>query len=126
MQRLIARASTPPKKGEVHGRTNVARWLFVLVVDVLKTLPKDDTYDGNMRAAAILSQVLAYWYLRTHRAKCYDPHRPVESRQRAFGAWLDWCAGMSAMMLDERQDAQLFDQPWDFPFGPDAKDGTYV
>lgn len=125
VQREITRASTPSDNPK-HDTTDARRWIERVMEAVVGSLPAG-FYDGNMRAAAVLSQVLALWYLRVHRAKCYDPTRPVASRQQGLEDWLGYATALGALALDERHDAAAFPhQDWESPFDPDATDGTFV
>src|SRR5207247_9154019 len=109
-----------------HDQTRHDQWLVQVMREVIRTFPTRGRYDGNMRLAAVLSHVLALWYLRVHRAKCYDPRRPVADRRYAFESWLGYVRALSTLAVDERDDAAHFpDQHWDPPYSPHAIDGTF-
>ena len=93
IQRLVSKHSKPTKD-PWHGRTETLRAIVDLATTVQKTFPKKGSFDGNMRMAAILSYVLALWYNRLHRAKSYDPRRPVKVRQVAYENRLGWANAM--------------------------------
>lgn len=93
----------------------------------VRTLPREGVYDGNMRAGLVLSYALALWYFRLHRAKCFDPRRPVAGRQLAYATWLRNVAAFALLAVDGREDHAYFPgQQWDDPFGPEARDGSFV
>jgi len=127
VQRCIGHASTPPPKGDVHGRTDVKTWVAELAMNVERAMPKHGTYDGNMRMAAVLGHVLCLWYLRVHRSKSYDARRPVKLRRRATAQWLFFTTELMRIALDERPDAKVFPgQDWDPPWNPRAINGKFV
>ena len=127
IQRQIAKASRKSKDPK-HDQTDVKKWLTEIVRIVVNDFPPDNTkFDENMGAAAILSQVLAMWYLRCHRAKILDPRRPLSHRQEAQERWLAYVAGLAALAVDDREDAAFFPgQEWRLPFDPDATSGDFV
>lgn len=127
VQRLIGKHSTPPPKGKKHGTTDVTAWLTDLVKMVERRFPPDGQYDENMKAAAVLSQVLALWYLRVHRAKALDSARPISHRQSAYLRRQEYVVALLLAAMDEREDAAYFPgQRWQLPFTPDATSGDFV
>jgi len=89
--------------------------------------PRTGPYDGNMRMAAVLSYVLALWYLRIHRAKSYDPRRPVKHRKSAYHQRLRFACAIFYAIVDESEDPDFFPgQKWESPFDPYPTDGYFV
>ena len=127
VQELIQKNSRPTKD-PWHGATNTERMIKDLVQVIIKVaFPKKGRYDGNMRMAAILSYVLALWYLRIHRAKSYDPRRPVNARQQAYYTRLDYANALFFAIEDESLDPTCFPgQKWESPFDPYPTDGYFV
>ena len=88
---------------------------------------KGPPYDGNMRMACVLSYVLALWYLRLHRAKAYDPRRPVKLRQGAYWSRLGYAQALFVAITDESLDPKMFPgQNWESPWNPHTTDGYFV
>ena len=79
-----------------------------------------------MYAAAVLSQVLSLWYLRVQRAKAFDPHRPLNTRCRAYQRWLGYCQALMYNCVNEQHDSIVFQQEWELPFAPEARSGDYI
>lgn len=126
VQQAVQKAST---KGDDpnHDETDVVAFLGEVVRLVSTSLPEDEVYDGNMRAAGVLAAVLTLWYGRLGYAKSHDPNRPIAARQRSYAKWLRWVRVMATLPIDESDDAVYFSgQQWDFPFSFDAKDGDFV
>ena len=127
VQSLITKHSRPTKN-PWHGMTDSSKVVADLVKLVQKrAMPKKGRpYDENMRMAAILSYVLALWYLRLHRAKSYDSRRPVRLRQGAYWNRMDYCQALFRAMVDESEDQIYFPgQPWETPFHPYPTDGFF-
>ena len=92
-----------------------------------KSFPKKGAYDGNMRMASVLGFVLVHWYLRTHRAKAFDPRRPVAHRRVALDQWRRFCLCLTNAMLDDGEDARIFpSQRWESPNDPHTIDGFFT
>ena len=125
VQRLISKHSRPTKDPH-HGQTRTGAVIAELVGIVHKTFPKKETFDGNMRMAAVLSYVLALWYSRLHRAKSFDPRRPVKHRQAAYWNRLGWADAMFLTLVDESEDPEYFPQRWENPFDPWTLDGYFT
>jgi len=125
VQALIVRHSRKTKDPN-HGTTNTRKVLHQLVDDVIDTFPPDERYDGNMRGL-FMGMICALWYVRVHRAKCWDPNRPISHRRRAYSRWALFCRELFMAILDERKDGTYFHgQKWESPFVPDAKSGRFV
>ena len=128
IQRLITK-HTRPTKNLWHGTTATDAVMIDLINLARKYgMPKKGPpYDGNMRMACILSYILALWYLRLHRAKAYDPRRPVRHRQAAYFNRLDYANALFLAITDESLDPTLFPgQRWEAPFDPYPTDGYFV
>ena len=128
IQRLIT-AHSYKTKNPWHKATRKEKVMMGLVKLVRKHgMPRaGPQYDGNMRIACILSYVLALWYLRLHRAKSYDPRRPVRLRRAAYWNRLGYAQAMFMAITDESLDPTLFPgQKWETPFDPYPTDGFFV
>ncbi len=126
VQRLISKHSRPTKDPR-HGQTRTGAVIAELVGIIHKTFPKKETFDGNMRMAAVLSYVLAIWYSRLGRAKAYDPRRPVAHRKMGYVNRLAWAMAMVLALMDESEDAEHFPgQKWETPFDPYPTDGFFT
>ena len=125
VQQLIANNTI--STGDGHGQTD-EKWLLQLFDEVVGNLPVGgQPYDGNMRLAATISQILALWYSQVHYAKSQDSHRPLWDRQRAYWARLDWAKDLILNILDNSNGPTYFPgQPWENPFSPAAKGGDFV
>lgn len=124
VQKLIALNTVTPK-GATHGITNKV-WILELLVKVKKTMPKKGEYDGNMWLASTIGAILIGWYLRVHRAKAYDPQRPVAHRRKALRQRMEFAQFINSLIIDESEDYLIFNQEWDVPFSKHAKDGKFV
>ena len=64
VQELIAQHTVTPE-GAAHGDTDTAAAFKSLIDEVLATYPpKPWDFDENMRAAILVSSILALWYTR--------------------------------------------------------------
>jgi|SRR3990167_9951670 len=127
-QRLISKHSRPTKN-PWHRATKTGMVIAELINLVQRHgMPKrGPAYDGNMRMASILGFVLSVWYLRLHRAKSYDPRRPVRHRQQAYWSRLGYATALFMAIVDESKDAEMFPgQRWEMPFDPYPTDGYFV
>ena len=110
-----------------HGTTRTARVIADLVREIERAAPKKVRYEVNMHMAMVLSLVLATWYLRVHRAKSYDPRRPVKLRQGAYFNRLGYATALFLATEDESLDQEHFPgQRWETPFDPYPTDGYFV
>ena len=126
VQTLIGKHSRRTKDPK-HDRTDPRKWLGDLTQEVVRRAPKRGRYDENMRTACILAMVLSLWYTRVHRAKIYDPRRPVELRKQAYFTRQVFTEAMFHIMTDESQDPTYFPgQQWETPFHPYPTDGVFV
>jgi len=119
-----SRKSADPK----HDETDVSMWMEALVLKVLELQAGiKGKLDGNMRAAAVVSQILALWFIRVQRAKAYDPRRPIALRKKALVRWADYLTAMQRLGLDESADTRIFQtQRWESPWDPRAHDGDFI
>jgi hypothetical protein len=125
VQTLVSENTVPREDG--HGTTDVSKWLHKLVDEVINELPPREGYDGNMRSAAILSQVLGLWYVRLHLAKLSDPHRPAQVAQEVYKSWLTWSHAMFNNIIDASRDTTFFPgQGWSHPFDPRVERGEFL
>jgi len=126
VQGLITKHSKPTKDPH-HGATATAKVIAELTSDLQKMWDGNGKFDGNMRTAAALSMILATWYLRLHKAKAFDPRRPVKLRQSAYYQRLSYAMAMFRAIEDESLDAEMFPgQNWESPFEPSPTDGYFI
>lgn len=126
IDQLIRKYIPTEQRGDIHPTCDVERWIGELTKELATYAPKIP-HDENMFRTAVLAQILTLWFLRVQRAKCYDPRRPVKLRQRAFARWRLFAVSLMALVADETEDPQFFpEQEWDFPFSPQAKNGTFI
>lgn len=126
VQGLITKHSKPTKDPH-HAETATANVITDLTRDLQRLWDGTGRFDGNMRTVAVLSIVLATWYLRVHRAKIYDPRRPVKLRRSAYYQRLSYAMAMFKAIEDESLDAEMFPgQNWEFPFSDHATDGYFI
>jgi hypothetical protein len=113
-------------KDDGHGDTD-SKWIHKLCDEIENSLPPETDYDGNMRMAAILGYIFSLWYSSTHLAKTFDSHRPVYTRQKAYGMLQDWKHGVFDLLTNiSKHPAYYPGQPWQHPFDPDAKGGDFL
>lgn len=130
---LIARHSTPPRKrgpNKGHGETDSLRWvaqLARLCQLYIQRRNRGHRYDGNMALARLLGLVLCAWYAQVHRAKGFDPNRPL-ARRAVFTQLAEFRARLLGAVTDERLMGVVWGrrQAWNYPFGRGAKGGTFV
>lgn len=125
VQALIVEAHVGKKvKGHHRNRMN---WYVLLGREVLRSFPQGGpAYDPNMRLAATMGLILTVWYARVHRAKLYDPNRPLQLRRDLYANWIESAMVYASVFIDERDDAIMMDQKWNNPFWPGAKGGKFV
>lgn len=126
LQRSIGRHSLTNPDDKNHDIADPLGWLHDVTRMIHVTMPREGRYDPNMRCALVTSYVFALWYFRIHRAKAFDSRRPIALRQDAYLSWLRAVQAFALIPVDGREDSAYFSQPWDDPFGPDAKDGAFV
>lgn len=131
---LIRKYSTAVRtrgKYKGHRSTNSAAWIWELTCICQKYISKragrSKAYDGNMAIAALLGRVLVLWYCNVHRAKGFDPNRPL-SRRQIFAHLAKYRAALLSGICDDRLMGAVWGkgQQWNFPFGKGAKGGKFV
>ncbi len=133
VQVLIGRHSTPPRKSgkyKGHGDTDTSLWVRDLEKEVsrhIKRTNKGIGYDGNMAVAKLLGRVLTVWYCTVHRAKSFDPNRPVE-RKKANIAVTRYRGELMSAISDDELMGDVFGgcQNWNFPFGKGVYGGKFI
>ena len=133
IQALIAKHSTRPRvrgpyKG--HSSTNSVAWVAELTQICSAHIArrnKGRAYDGNMALAAMLGLLLSAWYTQVHRAKGFDPARPLQRRQ-VFRRLALFRSQLAVATTDERIMGTVWgsQQAWNFPFGKGAYGGSFV
>jgi hypothetical protein len=134
VQRLIAKHSTPARtrgKYKGHGSTDSAAWLAELVeevqADVRRVMGRGIAYDENMALASRLGRILVLWYATVHRAKSYDPHRPLATRREVNGRRAEYLANLLHDAHSDELMAQAFtSQVFNFPFGLGSSGGDFT
>lgn len=126
VQKRIGARSGPVQK-DGHARSSL-EWIADVVNEVVRTFPTDKPFDGNMRAAFVVSYVLGTWYSRVHHSKCFDPRRPKKLRQQVYASWRRGVVSMFESMLNEEHDPRIFNgiPLYENPFDPKAKSGKFV
>ena len=118
IQHLISR-STEDRKTDLS-------WLHNLVTRFLECKKPRGIYDRNMWACSTLGYILIAWYIRIHKAKSYDPERPIKNRKKALKQWRSFILQIQDLIINESADHKLFpDQKWDNPYLPDAINGDF-
>jgi len=133
VEHLIGKASTKPRtrgKYKGHSSTDSLAWVWSLACFCQKYIVsrnKGRAYDENMALASLLGRVLVLWYCNVHRAKGFDPNRPL-SRKQVFTYLARYRGALMAAMCDERLMGSVWGkkQQWNFPFGKGAKGGKFV
>lgn len=134
VEHLIGKHSGPkvkrgPHKG--HSETDTAAWIAELTQSVLDenaAWNKGRAYDGNMAAAARLGLILVAWYAHVHRAKSFDPNRPLRARRAAAMQRIRYLVELQAILVDDSVMGEVWGQGqrWNFPFGKGARGGKFV
>lgn len=124
---LKARAG--PTKG--HSETDTVGMLNDLthrVVSSIQLRNRGRVYDGNMAAASQLGLILVAWYCHVHRAKSYDPNRPLDARRSAARQRTQFLTELAAVLADDSLMGEVWGnkQRWNFPFGRGAKGGKFL
>lgn len=118
-------------KNKGHRMTDTVGWVEELTYichKYLRRRNKGRDYDGNMALAALLGRVLVLWYCNVHRAKGFDPNRPLLNRKQVFTQLSRYRGRLVAGMSDDRLMGAVWgkQQQWNFPFGKGAKGGKFV
>jgi hypothetical protein len=100
-------------------------WFGRLANEVWATMKGRLSYgaDGNIFAAQSLMLILALWYCRVQRAKCFDPKRPYKKwRKNGMLVQREIHKCLLECMTDESMDHIYFPkQEWMSPFLPEKK-----
>lgn len=133
VEELISLSTTPPMKTgkhKGHGHTDVSKWVQALHVSVqgyIAATSKGKPYDGNMRTAALLGAILVTWYANVHRAKSYDPNRPLAIRRRAARQRREYLRALFEAVNDDTLMAKVWGhQEFNVPHGKAARGGRFV
>ena len=134
VQTLIGRHTGPvhksgPYKG--HSITDSVAWVKDLAEDVqvaVRERNRGRAYDENMAIASEMGLILVAWYAHVHRAKSYDPNRPLHARRAAAAQRTRFMAQLAAVLADDSLMGEVWgrQQRWNFPFGRGAKGGRFV
>ena len=75
-----------------------------------------------------LGLLLVAWYAHVHRAKSFDPNRPLAGRRDAAHQRTRFLAELGAVLADDSVMGEVWGakQEWNFPFGRGAKGGKFV
>ena len=128
--RITARAKR--SKDPWHDQSDSQKVMNDVVAEIRRLIydkakKEKRAFDSNMALAMGTSYVLAVWYLRLHRAKSYDPRRPVKLRQAAYWHRYAFARAIFDAIVDESQDPKYFPgQRWESPFDPYPTDGYFV
>ena len=133
VQHLIGKHSSAPIYGpnKQHAKTDSVAWvsdLARLVATDAARRNRGRYYDENMALAAQLGLILVAWYAHVHRAKSYDPNRPLKARQAAAAQRTRFLAELAVVIADDSVMGEVWgrQQKWNFPFGRGAKGGKFV
>lgn len=127
------RIHTRPTKDPWHGYTESGAVIESLAREVQRYSMagggpgKVRKYDENLRMASVLGYVLCLWYARIHKAKAFDPRRPVTHRRAAYMSRQMFLQAMFEAMIDDSRDAEFFPgQKWESPYDPNPTEGYFV
>lgn len=130
---LIQVHSTPARtrgKYKGHGSTDSVAWISDLVNEAwreIRRTRKGMAYDENMALASLVGLILATWYSNVHRAKAFDPNRPLKLRRRALEQRAEWLKGFFGMLNSDRMMGEVWGhQEFNLPYGKKAKGGKFV
>lgn len=133
VEQLIAVHSTPPRtrgKYKGHGSTDSCAWVAALARELaveIRRCNRGIGYDENLALASKVGYVLAAWYALCHRAKSFDPNRPLRLRRRA----LVHCNRYRQLLTDRMSDDALMTSVWsaqifNLPYGRGAIGGSFI
>lgn len=132
IQALISKHTKPITKGKYkgHGTTDTVAWMEDLHHIVTSNIKKRNrgrgAYDENMAISREMGRALVVWYCAVHRAKSYDPNRPL-ARKRANASVTRFRGElMAAISSDEIMGAVFGNQYWNFPYGKGAFGGDFI
>jgi hypothetical protein len=116
-----------PTKDKWHDTNDPIELITRLARDVRKTFPKQGRFDGNMRMTATLGYLCCLFYLRLHKAKSFDPRRPVAARKQAYFQRQQFAQALLNAIIDESLDCEMFpSQNWESPWIKSPTDGYFV
>lgn len=129
---LIQNNSTAPRKSgkyKGHASTDSVAWvsdLARLCCLYIRRRSKGKAYDENMAIASLMGLILSAWYAQVHRAKGFDPNRPL-ARRAIWKRLTRWRAELLTAVTDERIMGRVWrGQQWNYPFGKGARGGKFV
>lgn len=130
---LIAKHSTPARthgKYKGHGDTDAVAWIKDITAEAqshIRRANRSKAYDENMALGSLVGAILVTWYCNLHRAKTYDPNRPLELRRIALQQRNDFIGILfKNVHSDELMSTVWSGQAFNFPFGLLAADGDFV
>lgn len=135
MQAVIAKHSTPPRKRgkwKGHGSTNSPAWISEAAYEMHRAIVDDwkrrgHVGDENMALAHLMGTMLLAWYTQVHLAKCLDPSRPLRNRRAALRQRQKNIEASLAALTDPTIMQRVWGhQEFAYPFGKNAKGGTFV
>lgn len=132
VQRAIREASGPARvagKYKGHSMTDVDQWIAKVTRRVIREagIKRHKDRDENMGLAAVLGMVLVAWYVRLHRAKAFDPNRPVELRKKALAQVNVYVGELVRVCFKDSMDPFAFPgQEFENPYVPNARDGKFI
>lgn len=130
--RIAARSTRARTRGKYkgHASTDSYAWIKDLVIEAqsyIKRTRRGIAYDENMALGSLVGLILVTWYCNVHRAKTYDPNRPVKLRRRAARQLAAFKADLIAGMASDKLMAEVWSgQEFNPPWGPQAKGGKFV
>lgn len=116
--------------GKGHRRSDPVLAIMAMAEIVQREIERKNRgrlYDGNMALASQLGLILCAWYANVHRAKSYDPNRPLRDRRIATAQRARFMAELAIALSDDSIMGDVWGQGqrWNFPFGRGAKGGDY-
>jgi hypothetical protein len=130
---LIVKHSTAPRvrgKYKGHSSTDAAAWVRDLTDEVqawIRRTRPGIAYDENMALASTLGLILSTWYALVHRAKTYDPNRPLKLRRKANRIVTDFRAELVRAVCNDALMGKVWSgQTFAPPYGKAAKGGKFV
>lgn len=130
---LIVRHSTSVRvrgKYKGHSSTDAVAWVIDLTKEVqawIRRTRKGIGYDENMAIASSVGMILASWYALVHRAKTYDPNRPLKGRRQANRIVTDYRSILMRAVCDDATMGKVWSgQRFSLPYGKGAKGGKFV
>lgn len=126
VEALIAKHAQPKVfdvEGRGWGQTDTLAWVVELAQEVEREIKTENwrsetPYDINMSVARNMGLILLVWYAHVQRAKCCDPARPLEERERAARMRSMFLAELQAVLTDDLIMGEVWGekQRWTMPF----------